>query len=475
MLKNVLILVLGSALAALLLLRRQSPHSPPVQASASQAQAHSPALPSPGRFAPVADVLREAHENPDLTAAAVGFCLIDAKGVTVWESNAQTAFIPASSLKTLTTATALEVLGPEFRFVTELKATAPLKDGTIAGDLVIVGGGDPMLTLDDLKAWAAELKQRGLQKVTGRITVDASLFSGSIYGDFWNWGDIGNGYGSGVAALNVDHNRFKIRFRPGAAVGDPAAFVSTVPEVTGLTWKNEVTTAAAGTGDGVVIHGGEGASLIHLRGTVPQTDKLFQVTGAVPDPARHAAWHFQKALEAEGIQVGEQAQAAPAPAELQGLLKHESPPLLEIVTSIHATSDNHETECVFRMLGLKAGKAPADVIREHWKTRGLEFAGLRMEDGCGLSRADFIRPADLARLQYLAAQGPQGAAYKASLLSDGGLRWKGGAMSGVRTFTGYVTTKSGDEFCYAFMVNHCTNGKAVSEVSKKVTDAMLGL
>lgn len=470
MLKNILILVLGSALLALLLLRHhaQTPSAAPPPA---QAQAVSP----PDRYEPISVALRNARENPALAAAAIGFCLINDQGVTVQESNAHTAFIPASSLKTLTTATALEILGPEFRFVTELKSAAPLKDGVIAGDLVIVGGGDPMLALDDLKAWAAELKQRGLQKVAGRVTVDATLFSGSIYGDFWNWGDIGNGYGSGVAALNLDHNRFKIRFRPGAAVGDPAAFAGTVPEMPGLTWKNEVATAAAGTGDGVVIHGGEGATLIHLRGTVPQTDKLFQVTGAVPDPARHAAWHFEKALEAAGIEIAGQLPQPPTAGELQTLLRHESPPLLEIITSIHATSDNHETECVFRMLGIKAGKPPADVIRNHWKTRGLEFAGLRMEDGCGLSRADFIRPADLARLQFLAGQGPQGAAYKQSLLADGGLRWKGGAMSGVRTSTGYVTTKSGEEFCYALMVNHCTNGKAVSEVSKRVTDAMLGL
>lgn len=468
--KNILILLLASALAGLLLLRQQPafPPQPPLPP-----QTVEPPRPLPGRFDKLAAVLREARVEPELAAAAMGFCLVNDKGETAWEMNSQTAFIPASSLKTVTTATALEILGPEFHFTTELKATAPLQDGVIAGDLVIVGGGDPMLKLDDLKAWAAELKQRGLAQVTGKITVDASLFSGSIYGDFWNWGDIGNGYGSGVAALNLDHNRFKIRFRSGTAVGDPAAFAGTVPEVAGLTWHNEVITADKGSGDGVVIHGGEGASIIHLRGTVPLTDKLFQVTGAVPDPARHAAYHLQKALEAAGIQVSEKAVASARPDH--GLLTHASPPLLEIITSIHASSDNHETECVFRMLGIKAGKPPVEVIREHWKPRGLDFAGLRMEDGCGLSRADFIRPVDLARLQFLAAQGPQGAAYKASLLSDGGLRWKGGAMSGIRTFTGYATTKSGEEFCYAFMVNHYTNGKVVSELSRKVTDAMLDL
>jgi len=422
---------------------------------------------------PITTLLNEARANTALAGAAIGFCLINAKGETVLAEDAHTAFIPASSLKTLTTATALEILGPDFRFTTELKSTSPIKGGVIQGDLVISGGGDPMLSIDDLKAWAADLKQRGLVRVTGGIRTDGNVFRGSLYGDFWNWGDIGNGYGSGVAGLNLNHNRYTIVFRAGAAVGSPASILGTDVEIPGVAWNNEVTTGAPDSGDGVVIHGGETTSAIHLRGTVPLGAAKLQVTGAVPDPAGFAAHQFRRALQAAGIQVGA-GRISTAPAA-HSLLQHTSPPLIEIITSIHASSDNHETECVFRMLGVKAAKPSAEVIREHWKPRGLEFIGLRMEDGCGLARADFIRPFDLARLQLLAGKGPQGAAYKASLLSRDGLRWKGGAMSGIRTSTGYVTGRSGEEFCYAFMVNHYADGKAVSELSRRVMDAMLGL
>jgi D-alanyl-D-alanine carboxypeptidase/D-alanyl-D-alanine-endopeptidase (penicillin-binding protein 4) len=348
-----------------------------------------------------------------------------------------------------------------------------IKDGVIQGDLVIIGGGDPMLSVDDLKDWAADLKLRGLVRVAGGIRGDASVFPGSLYGDFWNWGDIGNGYGSGVAGLNLNHNRYILAFRAGAALGSPASILGTEVEIPGVVWNNEVTTAAPDSGDGVVIHGGETTSLIHLRGTVPLGAAKFQVNGAVPDPAGFAVHQFRRSLQEVGIQLGAGSPSMASPAH--SLLQHSSPPLIEIITSIHASSDNHETECVFRMLGVKAAKPSAEVIREHWKARGLEFIGLRMEDGCGLARADFIRPLDLARLQLLAGQGLQGAAYKASLLSQDGLRWKGGAMSGVRTFTGYVTGKSGAEYCFAFMVNHYTDGKAVSELSKRVMEAMLGL
>jgi D-alanyl-D-alanine carboxypeptidase/D-alanyl-D-alanine-endopeptidase (penicillin-binding protein 4) len=96
--------------------------------------------------------------------------------------------------------------------------------------------------------------------------------------------------------------------------------------------------------------------------------------------------------------------------------------------------------------------------------RGLNFMGLRMVDGCGLARADHIRPVDLARLQFLAARGTQGLVYQDSLLSKAGLRWKGGAMSGVRSTTGYVTSFTGQEYCFAFMVNHYRDGSAVASL-----------
>jgi len=457
MLKNTVILIMASALAALLWIRYGTPPAPVV-------------VPPPPDA--ITTLLKQAHENPALAGASIGLCLLNAKGEVVKDANATSAFIPASSLKTLTTATALEILGPDFHFTTELKSTAPIKVGVIQGDLVIIGGGDPMLKLDDLKAWTADLKQRGLTRITGGIRVDASFFSGSLYNDFWNWGDIGNGYGSGVSGLSLNHNRYIVVFRAGPEVGSPAELLGINLEIPDAAWKNEVTTGPADSGDGVVIHGGENTTAIHLRGTVPLGSTKFQAKGAVPDPARFAAHHFRAVLMAAGIQVGGRAATAPATHSLH---KHQSPPLLDIIKSIHATSDNHETECVFRMLGIKAGKPPADAIRDHWKSRGLEFIGLRMEDGCGLARADFIRPLDLARLQYFAGTGPQGAAYKASLLSKDGLTWKGGAMSGIRTFTGYAKTKSGAEYCYALMVNHYTDGKAVSELSQQVMDAIMGL
>ena len=458
MAKNLLILLLASALLALLWVGRERPTPPP-----------------PAKH-PITKLLDDAASQPGLTGAAVGFCLLDQDGKMLVEQQSRTAFIPASSLKTVTTATALEKWGPDFRIETHVVSSAPIQQGVITGDVIIVGGGDPMLSLTDLKCWAATLKQRGLTRISGRVLGDGRLFSGSIYDDFWNWGDIGNGYGSAVSGLNLEHNRYVAVLSAGSILGEPTELLGTQPEVPGVVWRNETITGPADSGDGVVIHGGERSGVIHVRGTVPLGKDTFQVLGAVPDPELFAAYYFKEALLEAGIEVTRGADAI-GDAKTGGieLLKHTSPPLREIVTSIHATSDNHETECLFRLLGLREAKAPDIVIREHWKTRGLDFQGLRMEDGCGLARADFITPHDLARLQFLAGTGPQGAVYKETLLSKDNLRWKGGAMSGVRSTTGFIMTKSGRQMCFAFMANHYADGAAVSALREALIEAMSGL
>lgn len=444
---------------------------PPLLLLASCGPDKPPTPPEPAWHAELSQVLNQAKTSTGLRGAAIGLCVLDEQGRVIFEEQARTAFIPASALKTVTTATALEVLGPDFHFTTEVRAVSPMHSGLLEGDLVLVGGGDPMLDLAALDEITARLYSGGLRRIIGGIRVDGGLFKGSLYPDFWNWGDIGNGYGSGVSALNVNHNRYTASFRPGKAFGEPAVFLGVEPEVPSVTFRNETTTGPPGSGDGVMIHGGENTPLIHLRGSVPKDAHDFTVSGAVPDPAAFAALHFQQSLVARGIQIDGRLVSSTAPAKVV-LLKHASPPLLNIIASIHATSDNHETECVLRLLGHQQQRDPVVVIREHWKGRGLEFTRLRMEDGSGLSRADFITPHDLARLQYLAKTGPHGPAYRDSLLTEGPLRWKGGAMSGIRTVTGFLIAGSGREITFTLMVNHFADASDTAALRQRVIEVL---
>ncbi len=432
--------------------------------------------------AALAAILDEAAADPRFAGAAIGFCLVGSDGEVLYERAGRVAQIPASALKTLTTATALEVLGPDFRFETRLGTSAPADPAKPEADLVVLGGGDPTLSSADLEAWAKRLAEAGAKTIPGRIVGDGRHFAGSPFADFWNWGDIGNGFGSPVSGLNFNHNRFTAVFEPGEKEGDPARLLGTFPEVPGVSWWNEARTAAEGSGDGIVIHGGERAAVMHLRGTVPPGEP-FEVAGAVPDPERFAASHLRAALIAAGIEVAGEAVGAgelflkgeAVPEIAEELLAHRSPPLLDIVKSIHETSDNHETECVYLTLGLRAGLPPDEAVRRHWRQRGLELEGLRMVDGSGLARADHITPESLARLQHFAATGPAGEDYAASLLStgEGRIRFKAGAMSSVRSYTGFVD-REGERLAFALIVNHYPDGAAVRDLQAAVFEALLG-
>lgn len=440
----------------------------------------------PAHLAALETVFTVAKEKTGLAGAAIGFCLIDADGEILFERSGKVALIPASALKTVTTATALEVLGPDFTFETRLGTSLPTEAETSTAtnpvaDLILLGGGDPTLSPGDLESWAEALAEAGVQSIPGRVVGDGRHFEGSPFADFWNWGDIGNGYGSPVSGLNLGHNRFTAVFAPGEDEDDPAQLLGTFPAVPGVEWWNETTTAAEDSGDGVVIHGGERAAVMHLRGTVPLGGEL-EVTGAVPDPERFAAHHLREALIAAGIEVQDEAVGAgelflkgeAVPEIAEEILLHRSPPLIDIVKSIHATSDNHETECLYRTLGLRIQLAPDEAVRLHWLKRGLDLHDLRMVDGSGLARADHISPESLARIQQFAATGPVGDSYVDSLLElgEGAIRFKAGAMSSIRSYAGLVPLESGS-LAFALIVNHYPEVAEVNQLQQDVFEALL--
>ncbi len=449
---------------------------------ASHETTEVPPIPEPDpRLAAFDAILESAGSREGLVGAAIGFSFVGPEGELIYEHNGNIAQIPASSLKTLTTATALEVLGPDFCFETRLGVTASDDESGNGADLMLLGGGDPMLSLDDFSDWAVALVDAGVKSFPGRIIGDGRYFPGSPFADFWNWGDIGNGYGSPVSGLNVEHNRFTVSLLPGAEAGDPLVIEKVDPEVPGIFWVNESVTGEEGSGDGVVIHGGERTRVLYLRGTAPPGEE-FAVKGAVPDPETFAAHHLRVALLNSGIEVVGEAIGAgelllkgeEVPTLADELLLHRSPPLIDIVRSIHESSDNHETECLYKMLGIGSGAASAEVVREHWEARGLDLTGLRLVDGSGLGRADHITTNALARLQQLAATGPEGENYVGSLLKEmnGALHYKAGAMSAIRSITGLIETNSGGRHAFALIVNHYSDVAAVQGLQSDLLAAM---
>lgn len=399
---------------------------------------------------------RALAETPEFAGAAIAFCLLDEEGEVLFASDlARTALTPASSLKTVTTAAALEILGPEFVFETKLATTAALgEDGFVEGDIVIVGGGDPTLSREDLVEMAGAAIKAGLTGVAGRVVVDTSIFPANPVSDHWVWGDVGNGYGAGAFGLNLEHNRVAIRFEPGAEEGAPAAVSGHGLVPAGVTWKNFVVTGPAGSGDGVVVYSEPFGRRLTLRGTVPLGESGFTVSAANPDPPACAIEIVQRALVAGGVRFSDR--IGPFPDRIQATLAtHRSGPLPAIVDHIHRVSDNLEAQSVFLTIGRVKQMEPATAIREFWESAGVQFEGLRLIDGSGLARANMIRPIDLARVVHAAKRAASGDRFYQSLSEylDGDVRAKLGGMSGVNTQAGFLRTTSGRELAFAFMAN----------------------
>lgn len=447
---RVVLLLSGWAVAIVLGIRLWQPDPPPAPVP----------IATPRPESAMERTFREWAAQAEFDGALIGFCLLDEKGETVFASPlAKDALCPASSLKTVTTGAAFGLLGPEFRFETTLVATAPLKEGALEGDLVLVGGGDPTFSPDDVEKMAEAAIAAGLKKVSGKLRVDASVFPHDPLSDHWNWGDIGNGYGAGAFGLNLNHNRLKLRFEPATEEGKPAKFVGGAPARREMRWENHVLTGPPGSGDGVVVYSEPYGRTITMRGTVPAGEESFTVSGAIPDPPALVAELLQAKLESGGVTFADGAGPF-AESTKTTLATHQSKPLAEIIDHLHRVSDNLEAQCVFLTIGLKQKADPAEAIREYWEKAGVSFVGLRLIDGSGLARANMIRPVDLARVNLAARQGPNGERFFKSLstYAEGSVRGKVGGMSGVLTQVGFIRTEKGRDLTFAIMANGLSRG-----------------
>jgi D-alanyl-D-alanine carboxypeptidase/D-alanyl-D-alanine-endopeptidase (penicillin-binding protein 4) len=409
--------------------------------------------------------------SPALDGVAVSMVVLDEAG-DVWFASplAHTAMIPASALKVLTTGAALSIHGPDFRFTTQF-ASSVVPDGPLLdGDLVIVGGGDPALSSNQLKGMVDELVKRGIRRIDGRVITDATIFPEHPMSDHWNWGDVGNAYGAGAYGLNVDHNRMVVRFRPGDATGDGAEILGSSAVLPDVEWINRVTTGPRGSGDGVVVYSEPYGRRVTFRGTVPAGVGEFSTRAAIPNPPETAAAIVRAALLEMGVEITGKVRPAAAAGEV--LAESKSAPLIDIIRNIHRTSDNLEAQCVF--LSLAPQGDPAVVVRDYWRGEAVEFSALRLLDGSGLARANAIRAVDLARVMHAALAAPHGREFFESLpvYQDGVVRSKPGWMSGVTTSVGTITTRDGRRMTYAFMANSAPDPRAVRELRERLRAAV---
>src|SRR5579864_2326467 len=240
-------------------------------------------------------------------------------GKVLYEVNSDKLFTPASNTKLFTTAAALALIGPVYKFRTTLETNGSLdKYGRLNGDLMLVGRGDPNLSGRELpysmrtqrdadparvlEQLADELVQKGVKYVDGDIIADDSYFAFERYGEGWSQDDLVWPDGAPVSALTINDNVIFVNILPGARAGDKA-FVSITPFADYYVIDNRMMTTPAGSGRKIYINREPGSTTLTLWGTMPMDDVGVNEGLAIEDPAEFAATLFRHLLEVRGIAV----------------------------------------------------------------------------------------------------------------------------------------------------------------------------
>lgn len=466
------------------------------------------AAPPPLLADPAEDLLAEIEEiqkESGTRTASIGFCLIpletapDKLEETTLGHRPDTGLIPASTLKAVSTATALEILGGDFAFTTELQLAGILsEDGVLDGDVVVRGGGDPTLgdsgITEAFAKWKIALDEAGVKKIGGSVVGDASVFGTTRrLADSWQWNDFGNYYGAGASGLTFHQNQFFCTFRTSKA-GAKADLIGTDPKLPEIEFVNEMRVGAAGSGDQGYIYGVPYGKVFHLRGTVPAGSAAFTIKGALPDPAFFCARAFTKYLDERDLPVeGEptthrrMAIAGESLAARETIHTLESAPLSELVVRTNRDSVNLRAECFHRMVGLEAkGKGGFDeaaaATEEHWEEKGVDMTGFHMADGSGLSRANTVTARQMAGILYHMSQSEEFEAFRDSLpvagrsgtlrgigrgsAAEGRIQAKSGTISRVKCYAGYATARSGKRYAFALFFNNFSGSS--SDVKAKI-------
>ncbi|PIE23279.1 MAG: D-alanyl-D-alanine carboxypeptidase/D-alanyl-D-alanine-endopeptidase [Planctomycetota bacterium] len=464
------------------MLRRIAPFLAPVLLLSSLAAQAAPKAPETPK-----EALAEFLAAPVLKNARIGVCVRSGEQVLA-ENEAERGFMTASNMKLFSSALALRVLGPAFRFETRLEARGHIRAGVLEGDLVLVGSGDPSfgaLAYEKQGASAVFLRMResvrkaGIRKVTGRVLGDATIQKDEFMGDGWDWSYHADWYAAPVSGLCFNENCLDFIF-DGAAAGQQPLF-RLEPDTGYFEIRNLVRCVPKGVDSELLFVRKIGSRKLTLRGSFPANRKAKRDWASVDDPATFAATVLCETLQRSGIPVrGGAGRVGPglSPGRRGGVRavhSHLSPPLSELVVRLNKVSQNLYAEQLPRRAALEAGeemsmRGARIVMQKELAAMGVDSEGLVMADGSGLSRLNLVRPRQIADLLVAMRKHEHGDLYYASLPlagvdgtlrrrflegspARGRVRAKTGYISRVVGLSGYLPRDGGEPWVFSILVN----------------------
>jgi D-alanyl-D-alanine carboxypeptidase/D-alanyl-D-alanine-endopeptidase (penicillin-binding protein 4) len=454
--------------------------------------------PAPGAAPLTREALRSTLDSvvraPEFRNATWGILVVDpALAETLYSYNAGKLLMPASNMKIATGSTALALLGPDYQYRTVVAAHGRPRDGTLDGDLLVVGRGDPTVSdhmrtdaMQPLRGLADSVAAHGVRRVRGRVRASGDAFPDSPLGFGWAWDDLDYPYGAGVDELLFNEGFTRIIVHGAERLGDPPR-VTTAPARTYPAVRVAAVTVAPppvqapGAPDTSQRRPALAFTTDSARDTVIVTGEIAALDSAVlevayrdPEGAYIAA--FTEALRDRGIAVdGSRLGADSTPTDTLAVMI--SPPLREILPALEKPSQNQIAEALLKTLGLeRTGVGTADsgrrVVERQLVAWGADTAGFAVRDGSGLSRHSYLTAETIIHALDAMRRHPSFAVFYDALpiagvdgtiasrmkgtAAQGNVHAKTGTLDKARALSGYVSTADGHMLLFSFLCNSYT-------------------
>ena len=433
--------------------------------------------------------MKHFSDDAQLKHAMASLSVTDTTGKMIYHINDEYGLAPASNMKVFTSIAALDLLGVNYQYKTEIGFSGNIKDSVLTGTLFIVGSGDPttgswryaqMQPDSLLKTLVFILKNKGIKEVKGEVILDGSKFSNNAIPGGWSWEDMGNYYGAGAWGLNWHENQYDMEVKPGKTIGAKTEIIKTDPDLSNTTFINKLTTGTAESGDNSLIFLPPNSDVGIIEGTIPEGG-AFTISGSLPEPytpwmaAIKKAFADNKIMHIGGFQTSDyfllQNKPVPHCDSLIGYLY--SPTLDSMIYHFMKRSINLYGEDFIKTIALQQNGVGStddgiEILKNYWTSKGIEKTAINIKDGSGLSAGTRVTTAALIKALLYARSRPWFATFYNALPVVNNMHMKTGTISGVKAFSGYQTASNGKEYVFSIIVNNY-DGSTESVIDKMFT------
>ncbi|MGE7602731.1 D-alanyl-D-alanine carboxypeptidase/D-alanyl-D-alanine endopeptidase [Peribacillus sp. NPDC097675] len=446
------------------------------------------------------EIHRIVHESPALTGALAGISIRSARtGELVYEHDAEIRMRPASNMKLLTAAAALEILGEDHVFQTELYIKGVQVANVLQGNVYLKGKGDPTLLEKDFDGLAKELKQQHITYVHGDLIGDDTWYDDEHYSPDIVRSDEQEYYGAAISALNAapdeeyDTGTVLLEISPGKRTGKKA-IVAMQPQTDYVKVINKAKTVPADGKKKIKVERDHDRNVMTITGTIPEHSVTTREYMAVVDPTGYALRVFEQSMKKQGIKVSGERKQGKTPAQAKRIATHESMTLPQLLVPFMKLSNNSHAEVLVKEMGkVLNGKGSwedgLEIAESKLNLMGMDMESVMMRDGSGISQVNLISANELTNLLYVAQDKTWFPSYLNALpvaavkdkmiggtlgnrmeqtAAAGNVRAKTGTISATSTLSGYVTTKSGEGIIFSILLNNFVEDKGIRDIQDKI-------